>query len=394
MSIVPFNLQKNLIVNASGNLMCIDARQPFTFKVDTTKGNGFPSFKLPLTNTTHNFNYSVNDGTPVYITTYNQPETLISFPTHGIYEIKIRGLVGNWYDNNTGDVQKYIEVSKFGTTEFASVDRMFYGATNLKITCDEPINAQKSKYARFFCAGSGIEHIPPKIFKLLTNCVDITSSFAGCLQLVTPIPDGLIDNITKLTTYVNGFNGCKNLKGGVPRYYFKYNVKLQELTYFCQNNNNMDGDVYADIFETLVDLTSIANVFYMCQKLKIQVTRETLINNKKIIGIANYMYQCLVATGTFPTLRYLRGINSLQRVGYLCRNLAIPPDLFDPTDMTYLYSVTSWLEFLRCNNTAYSHTGTLQDFWNYANPASVHTGVFMNCTALTNYNDLRLVWPT
>jgi len=44
-------VNKNIVSNG-GNLLAMDARKPFIIEVDTSKGNGFNTFTLPLSNFT------------------------------------------------------------------------------------------------------------------------------------------------------------------------------------------------------------------------------------------------------------------------------------------------------------------------------------------------------
>ena len=380
------------IFNINGQiLMMPDHRVPFTFKIDTTLGNGFPSFKIPLIEGTHDFNYSVNDGAPVYITSYNQPETLITFAQHGIYEIKVRGVVGNWSDSNTGDVQKYIECSKFGTTEFGSIRNMFYGAINLKLLSDEGPNAPKAEKADNFLRESGITSTPINVFKRAPKLTYMSSAFKACGLLTTPIPSGMLDKNSKLQ-YCNAmYSDCINMTGGVPVGYFANNPSIVTVEQFCFNAPKMNGTVDAYIISHLTNLTNMQ--YFMAQNplLNITLAEDSWLNLTKVTTIASAYYMTPKVTGTVPSLRNMALLNNVSRAFFMNRNLTIPAVMFD---LTKVYNILTWQDFAKVASSTYSHTGTLQDFWNYADPASTHTGVFMNCTALTNYNDLRLVWPT
>lgn len=423
--------------------MCVDARQPFTFKVDTTKGNGFPSFKMPLISGVHNFTYTVNDGTPVQITSYNQPETLIEFPQHGIYEIKIRGKVGNWYDNNTGDVQKYIEVSKFGTTEFVSIDSMFYGATNLKLISDEGPNAQKSVYCNNFLRASGIEFIPKNLIKRLTSCISLNYHLCQCPNLAGTLPVDYFDNaikivnlsyllyetkvtgdvpstwlnkLTDLTYCANHLLGCNLLTFQLSPNYFSTNHKLKDLSGLFYSCTGLYGTIPSTFFEHLIELTTLASAFGYCSGLTGAIPEQLLWTLTKLTSLNSFMRSCTGLTtiytnmlihntlltnvglmldsainvrGTLPTFKNCKLITIYAYTFNSMRLCATPSDLFDLPSISI---VTNIVSFARVTSTSYSHTGTLQDFWNYCNPAT-KTGVFINCTALTNYNDLRLVWP-
>ena len=393
MAIQPFNLQKNLIVNASGNLMCIDARQPFTFKIDTTKGNGFTSFQFPLrTGYTYNFNYQVNNGTIVTVNAYNSPNALISFPSAGVYEIKVRGYVGSWYDYNTGDVQKYIEVSKFGDCEFGDVAGMFYGAVNLKITCNEGPFAPKATRADSMYRNSGITSVPEQTFYRMQNVVNLSSAISDCVSLITPVTTILFKYNTRVVYLNKCLSNNANLPGGIPFGFFDTNISVITLEQFAFNCPKMNGTVDAQLTSKLVNLNNIGYLFANNPLLNIALTEDSFINNPKITNTTHAYYCCYKATGTIPTLRYMPNLVDIRRAFFATRNLSIPPVLFD---LSTVNKINDWRDFAFCADTIiYSHTGTLQDFWNYANPASLHTGVFLNCTAITNYSTLRSVWPT
>ena len=93
-----------------------DWRVPMIIEIDTTKGNGFNSFTLPLTNRVTNCAVECCDGQEKYITNYL--DNTITFAQPGIYTLKIRGEAG-WSFNNTGDCQKLITMTirKYNTLE-------------------------------------------------------------------------------------------------------------------------------------------------------------------------------------------------------------------------------------------------------------------------------------
>lgn len=110
--------------------------EPFTFEVDTTiaGSSGVGNFQLPLVNDGNTLNAQVlwGDGTSDTITTYNQAETLHTYPSGGTYTIEISGKISGWQFANGGDKLKMGDVSKWGALNI-SVSSGFRGCTNL--TC-------------------------------------------------------------------------------------------------------------------------------------------------------------------------------------------------------------------------------------------------------------------
>ena len=234
MSIVPFNLQKNLIVNPSGNMMCIDARQPFTLKINTIYGNGNNTFALPLTNHTTNLKIETSDGQSITITNYADSAKLIQFPSAGIYTIKMRGECG-WSFNNTGDCQKVIGISKWGRLRFNYLIGGFYGCINI-----------------------GLNEGLPKIgaISVASNVKDITSIFRSC-GLTIIENTGVFDlciNVTKFD-YVFSSNSLTNVPAGL----FDLNVKAT--SFFATFINNLIITIDDAVFANCINVTTFESVF-------------------------------------------------------------------------------------------------------------------------------------
>lgn len=118
------------IVSMRGNMLAMDARKPFIIKVDTSKGNGFNTFTLPLTNHTTDIYVKVSDGQRFTISNYLDAKRTIAFASAGVYTIELRGQCG-WSFNKTGDCQKLIGISNWGRLEFNYLVSGFDGCINL-----------------------------------------------------------------------------------------------------------------------------------------------------------------------------------------------------------------------------------------------------------------------
>jgi hypothetical protein len=70
-----------------------------------------------------------------------------------------------------------------------------------------------------------------------------------------------------------------------------------------------------------------------------------------------------------------------------CRNITLPNRIFNLSNLSI---VTTFAYFMDVSSTTYSHTGTIQDIWNYTTATS--TDAFDQCTAITNYADIPTAW--
>ena len=126
------------IVSIGGNLLAMDARKPLIIEVDTTKGNGFNTFTLPLTNHTTDIYVKTSDGQRFTISNYLDPKRIINFASEGVYTIELRGQCG-WSFNNTGDCQK-LSIKSWGDFQFNYLAGGFYGCINIGLSGGLPPN--------------------------------------------------------------------------------------------------------------------------------------------------------------------------------------------------------------------------------------------------------------
>ena len=112
--------------------------KPFTITVDTTlPGSPSDTFILPLEQASpgniRNYRFRVEwgDGTISRIQSWNSPDLTHVYPSDGIYEVKIYGLIDNIYFANTGDKSKIININQWGSVIWRDLGSSFYGCDNL-----------------------------------------------------------------------------------------------------------------------------------------------------------------------------------------------------------------------------------------------------------------------
>ena len=391
------------IVSMRGNLLAMDARKPFIIKVDTSKGNGFPSFKIPTrAGYAYNFGYRINEtGGWAYITSHNQAETLINFPSGGIYTIEVRGSVGSWYDNNTGDVQKYTELVSFGDVVFGQLDGMFYGAINLKfagsVSNQLVVNGPNAPFATTalrFCSSSGVNYLPVNILSRTPSLTIASNFFALCASLQGIIPANILRYVPKLTSAPYFLQDCFYLTGSIPTDLLRYVPLVDNLNGFLYRCVRLTGVLPPEFLWYVPKVTNISALLYNCDGIVSVLSGDEFKNLTKVTSAARCMQGMFRLTGRVPSLYDMPLLTDGSYFMADCRNLTVdgnPSGLFNLSTINKITNLTSCLSV---TNTAYSHTGTLQPIWDYVlESAAGKSTAFLNNTAITNYPQLRANWP-
>ena len=179
----------NIIKGSSGASGPVDL-DSFIMKVDTslpgTSANNqfsIPTFYGSFFNT-HNYNISTSDGQQINNVL---GDYTITFPSPGVYTIKITGQFENIWFNNGGDKLKLIDIMQWGTISWGSPSaaqnngfkQAFYGCSNLVGTFkDTPdvsnvitFGASFTNCSSFIGNLSGMD---------VSNVVDMSNAFSGC----------------------------------------------------------------------------------------------------------------------------------------------------------------------------------------------------------------------
>ena len=122
--------QKVSMLDSSSDSMTGFISQWNTTQISSGSSAG-NQIKLPLeSDGTYNFNVSWGDGNSNVITAYNQSDVLHTYSHGGIYMITITGTLIGWRFNNSGDVQKIIQIEKWGPVKLGNDGNYFDGASN------------------------------------------------------------------------------------------------------------------------------------------------------------------------------------------------------------------------------------------------------------------------
>lgn len=352
------------IVSIGGNLLAMDARKPFIIEVDTSKGNGFNTFTLPLTNHTTDIYVKVSDGQRFTINNYLDAKRIINFASAGVYTIELRGQCG-WRFDNTGDCQKLIEIIQGGNLLFNAISRGFYGCINLiSVPYDWVINAPYvTDMSYLFTNCSKLSSpIPPKIFYACPQTVTIYACFSRCSEMASIIPIDLLRYVTKVTNLAYFFEFCYKLNGNIPIDLLRYVTKVTNLYRFLIGCRNITGSIPNNLFAYMPDLTDVGYFFEGCSGISGKIPDDLLMYSLKIRSLINFLHN----------------MKRLEVSGYFINPALIP-------------LMRDWSGFMSCG-AGNEFTGTMQPVWETASPTAIKVNAFLNQKQLTNYNDIPNEW--
>ena len=124
---------------------------PFTITIDTTKiGSASNQFTLPLyPDQTYNAIIDWGDNTTTTQTTASDPTH--TYPSSGIYQIKISGVFPGIYFNSAGDRRKLLSIDNWGTGTWKRMDNAFMLCQNMEANyTDIPNTTQVTSMANMF----------------------------------------------------------------------------------------------------------------------------------------------------------------------------------------------------------------------------------------------------
>ena len=163
------------------------AASTFDFSVNTANSGTSTStqFNLPLVNAgAINFVVDWGDGTSDTITSYNQAETLHTYPSSGIFNISISGIVLGWKFNNGGDKDKFLSISNWG--EFnVSEDKTFQRCELLTtISATDSPTISSTDLGEMFQNCFLLTNFDVSNWDVI-NVTDMTSLFQNCDAMTT-----------------------------------------------------------------------------------------------------------------------------------------------------------------------------------------------------------------
>lgn len=107
-----------------------------TWNTENDGTSGADQITIPGTGGGYNYNIyweNVASSTISGTTTVTTASVTLTFPEPGIYEVQASGTFPRIYFNNGGDADKILTVEQWGDIAWTTMNRAFYGASNLRI---------------------------------------------------------------------------------------------------------------------------------------------------------------------------------------------------------------------------------------------------------------------
>ena len=126
-----------------------------------------------------------------------------NYGTVGTYQVAIRGAFPRIHFNNTGDKEKILSVDQWGTNKWTSMERAFYGCTNLNGTAtDTPDLSLVTNMSYMFYGATAFNQAIGSWD--LSNVTNISYMFEGATTFNQDIGSWDVSNVTNMRSMFNG----------------------------------------------------------------------------------------------------------------------------------------------------------------------------------------------
>ncbi|WP_225035757.1 BspA family leucine-rich repeat surface protein [Winogradskyella sp. SM1960] len=226
-----------------------------TWKTDNPGASSPTEITIPTTG--GGYNYDVdwdNDGT------FDQfgitSDVTHDFGTAGTYTVAIRGDFPRIYFNNGGDKDKILEVNQWGDIEWTSMEKAFWGCSNLEFNTYLPLDAPNLSNVTdmFYMLGNATSFNSPIDHWDVSNVEKMVSTFEGTTNFNQSLNNWDVSNVQFLNgLFRNATSFNQNLDG--------WNSKLSNVT---QMYNMFNGatSFNGDISGWIISPTNMYGMFH------------------------------------------------------------------------------------------------------------------------------------
>ncbi|GAA4237345.1 hypothetical protein GCM10022291_23930 [Postechiella marina] len=145
--------------------------------------------------TTYNYNINWGDGNTDSNVTGDITHT---YASSGTYTIEISGDFPSIYFNNSGDVEKIIEILSWGNIQWQSMENAFYGCTNLNFDAiDSPDLSQATSLKNMFRDATSFTGIVNDWD--VSTITDISGIFSNCNIFNRPVDNWTTNSVTDMS---------------------------------------------------------------------------------------------------------------------------------------------------------------------------------------------------
>ncbi len=188
------------------------------WKTDNPGTSNSTSITIPTTGS--GYNYDVDwtcDGTfdDIGVT----GDITHDYQTAGTYNVCIRGTFPQIYFNNDGDKEKILDVKQWGTIQWRSMQRAFFGANNLDVTAtDTPNLTTVTNMEAMFSGTSSLVGNASFNNWNTSNIVNFSSIFSDSPKFNQPIGNWNTSNATNMrATFLNASSFNQDISNWILR---------------------------------------------------------------------------------------------------------------------------------------------------------------------------------
>ena len=242
-----FQVSGNLIYVSNdfyiyGDLTILSTAFISTWDTTNTTGSSSASnqIQLPLdSGGTYNFTVNWGDGTSDVITSWNQPETLHTYATAGIYQIGLVGTIQEWSFGNAfvNDNEKLLSISSWGDLQFGFAnDQNFIGCVNLDLSSvtDVPDLSITTIFINTFDSCASLTTINRSNEWDTSNIVATIATFAGCTNFNSDISSWDVSNVVDMNTM---FANCLLFNSDISGWNTALNTSMVLMFLNCSSFN-------------------------------------------------------------------------------------------------------------------------------------------------------------
>jgi len=287
----------NLIIPFRGNLLgALD--EGFKITVDTTKvGSASNTFVLPLQNGATSMTVFWGDGNSDVITAHNQAELTHVYSSSGSYQVTLDGIFYGIKFNNGGDKLKLSSIDSWGTNQWGSMNRAFFGCSNLVANYSDSPDTS------------------------LVGLMDF--AFSSCTLF-----NGLIDfNTSAVTTMEWMFKGCAALNSSFSLSDTSNVTNMSQMFSGCTLFNQ------AINFDTSA-VTITSTMFYNCQNFN-----QSITFNAPLLLLANAMFERCYVLNQPISLTTSSSLTNTSRMFVLCYLFNSPITISNTSGVTTMQSM-------------------------------------------------------
>ena len=194
--------------------------------------------KLPLPNVgTYNIYVDWGDGTYNNITSYNSINTLHTYPSSGIYTVRITGDIFNWSFGppSTNDRTKIKTISSWGKLRFNTY--CFFGCSNLTLSeiTDVPTLTSVTSFQYLFGGCSKITTIGRSNEWNTSSVTYMGNMFDSCTLFNSNVSNWNLSNVTSTAAM---FYNCTNFNQNIGSFNLTNCTDINTMLAYCTNFNN------------------------------------------------------------------------------------------------------------------------------------------------------------